>query len=180
MDRPDLGLRTLQDPAPTELPGFSCEDAADLRDFLVDDSLEYVARGLAQVYLGWRGADLVGFFSLSCGLVRYEEISRALRSTIGLDDMIGVRTAPTILLGRLAVDDRFRSQGIGTWLFDNAVSIAKFHVAPHAGCRFLLVDAKYERIDWYERKLGCRALGQTSTPPSTTRMGFDLLAPTLH
>jgi len=177
MSAPSLQLMQLQDPVPSEATGFSCNDAGDLRDFLVNDALKYVKQGLARVYLGWQGIHLVGFFSLSCGLVRYEELSKEVKADTGLDATNSARTAPVILLGRLAVDERFRGQGIGMWLFDQAITIARFLIAPHVGCRFLLIDAKYERIGWYEGKLGCRVLGGVSIPPRTTRMGFDLSPP---
>ena len=173
MTGPTRHLEQLQDPAPIQVAGFSCSDAEDLRDFLIDDALEYVRQALARVYLGWEGTELVGFFALSCGLVRFEEMSRQVQADTGLDALDSVRTAPVILLGRLAVDDRFRRQGIGTWLFDQAVAVAKFLVAPLVGCRFLLMDAKYEAVEWYEQKVGCRVLGAVSYPPHTTRMGFD-------
>lgn len=176
MSAPGLLLKLLTDPAPDQVAGFCCSDPPDLRDFLVDDAARYVRDRLAQVYLGWQGDVLVGFFSLSCGLVRFEELSKQTRSATRLLPKRDERSIPVILLGRLATDERFRKQGNGRWLFDQAVSIAKFSVAPHVGCRFLVLDANYERIDWYEKR-GCRVLGRTEMPSSTTRMGFDLFPP---
>ena len=179
MAGPTRRLTLLEDPAPSEVAGFRCSDAEDLQGFLVHDALgRYVRTRLARVYLAWQGVDLVGFFTLSCGLVRYEEVSREVRRTTRLDGLWerDECSAPVVLLGRLAVDERFRRQGIGPWLFKEAVALAKFSVAPHVGCRFLLVDALYERIDWYEG-LGCLVLGESAYPPETTRMALDLFPP---
>lgn len=176
MNSTSPSLRLLSDPVPSEVAGFCCSDPQDLRDFLVDDAARYVTNRLAQVYLGWEEDTLIGFFSLSCGLVRFEELSKETRSSSDLRPAGDEKAVPAILLGRLAVDERYRKQGRGIWLFDQAVSIAKFSVAPHVGCRFLVVDAYYERIEWYEKR-GCRVLGPIPIPPATTRMGFDLFPP---
>ena len=176
MSAPGLSLMLLTDPVPDEVAGFCCTDPQDLRDFLVNDAVRYVGNRLAQVYLGWDDGHLIGFFSLSCGLVRFEELSKGVRSSTELHPAGDEKAIPVILLGRLATDQRWRNQGRGTWLFDQAVAIAKFSVAPHVGCRFLILDANYERIEWYEKR-GCRVLGQEGIPPATTRMGFDLFPP---
>ena len=176
MSAPGLSLTLLTDPVPNEVAGFCCSDPQDLRDFLVDDAVRYVRNGLAQVYLGWEGSALIGFFSLSCGRVRFEELSKKVQSSTALDPIGNEKAIPVILLGRLATDERYRKQGRGTWLFDQAVSLAKFSVAPHVGCRFLALDANYERIEWYEKR-GCQVLGRVELPTTTTRMGFDLFPP---
>jgi len=176
MNAPGLSLTLLTDPVPDQVAGFCCSDPPDLRDFLVDDAARYVRDRLAQVYLGWAGDALIGFFSLSCGLVRFEELSKEVRSSTGLRPAGDEKTVPVILLGRLATDERYRNQGKGTWLFDQAVSIARFSIAPHVGCRFLALDANFERIEWYEKR-GCRVLGRVESPTTTTRMGFDLFPP---
>ncbi len=176
MSASELSLTLLTDPVPDEVAGFCCSDPQDLRDFLVDDAARYLRDHLAQVYLGWAANALVGFFSLSCGRVHFDELSKEVRSSTELHPAGDERAVPVILLGRLATDERYRNRGRGTWLFDQAVSIAKFMVAPHAGCRFLALDANYERIAWYEKR-GCRVLGHVGLPTTTTRMAFDLFPP---
>jgi GNAT superfamily N-acetyltransferase len=178
MTSPTLGITQLQDPVPAEVAGFVCgEDDAerDIQDFLRQDAIGYVAKGVAQVYLGWSDGGLVGFFTLSCGALRFEEMSREVRREAHLDD---IKVVPGVPLGRLAVDIRFRKQGMGTALFQEALRIAKYEVASQSGCRLLFLDARYEKLTWYE-KCGCRILGTVATPPSTTKMGFDLLPPSL-
>jgi GNAT superfamily N-acetyltransferase len=176
MSAPGLSLTLLADPVPDEVAGFCCSDPQDLRDFLVDDAARYMRNRLAQVYLGWEGSALIGFFSLSCGRVHFAELSKEVRSSTELHPARDEKAIPVILLGRLATDERYRNRGKGTWLFDQAVAIAKFSVAPHVGCRFLALDANYERIEWYEKR-GCTVLGQVEMPTTTTRMGFDLFPP---
>ncbi len=177
MGSPQRYLTQLEDPAPSEVAGFCCVDAEDLRDFLVNDALvKYVRPRLARVYLGWQEGCFVGFFTLSCGLIRYEEVSKRVRTATQLEGLQETHAAPAVLLGRLAVDERFRDQGIGTWLFREAVALARFVIAPHVGCRFLLIDAIYDRIEWYQHR-GCFVLNQEQYPPHTTRMAFDLFPP---
>ncbi len=168
-------LTQLRDPAPGELAGFLCQAddrAADLADFLCNDAIEYVRKNLAHVYLGWSNGEVAGFFALACGAVRWEKVRRAVRRAADLD---GLSVAmPGVLLGRLAVDDRYQRQGLGTWLLDEALRIAKHEVAPRVGCRYLFLDANTERIEWYENR-GFIILGEVGF--ATTLMGFDLFPP---
>ena len=175
MNNSDRELRRLADPAPEEVAGFSCQDVPDLQEFIRQDAMDdYVKQHLAVIYLGWCGADLVGYFALSCGILRIQEFSKGERAKAELDRT--VESIPGVLLGRLAVDERFRKRGFGGWLFREAVGIARNAIAPLAGCRFLFVDARSEAIDWYERK-ACSVLGPAKMPPATTRMGLDLFPP---
>lgn len=176
MDNPERRLTQLSDPAPNEVAGFLCqagEPEADLQDFLQNAAIDYVRDGFARVYLGWLGSDLIGFFTLSCVTLGFAELSKSTKSSLELAQPKNpVPKIPGVLLGRLAVDLRWRRQGLGTWLFEEA-GIVAYGTASKVGCRLLIVDAKHEKIGWYERH-GCFLLGQCNFPPETTRMGFDL------
>ena len=49
---------------------------------------------------------------------------------------------PAVKLARLAVDGELQGHGVGAQLVDFAIALTEEHIMPHAGCRFLVVDAK--------------------------------------
>jgi GNAT superfamily N-acetyltransferase len=171
-----LTLRRLN--TPEEVSGFVCQwgtGAADLEEFLKVDSFSYERRHLGRTYLAWSEADLVGFLTLSCATIAYRKEGKQVWQQAGIED---IRHAiPGVLLGRLAVDDRYQGRGIGSTLFRWAVRIARGQTAPWAGCRFLIIDAYARRREWYERR-GCHVI-QAVPPPNapgdqTVKMCFDL------
>lgn len=59
---------------------------------------------------------------------------------------------PAVKLARLAVDSDLQGQGVGAQLVDFAVALTEEHIMPHAGCRFLVVDAKPNSVGFYQHK----------------------------
>ncbi len=59
---------------------------------------------------------------------------------------------PAIKIARLAVDATKRTAGVGTMLFDHALSIAIDDILPRIGCRFIIADVKRSAIDFYYKK----------------------------
>jgi predicted N-acetyltransferase YhbS len=80
---------------------------------------------------------------------------------------------PAVKIARLAVDNELQGLGVGGQLVDFAVGITERHVAPHAGCRFLVVDAKPNSAGFYSRK-GFSIVGDASENRSLTTMFIDL------
>lgn len=81
---------------------------------------------------------------------------------------------PAVKLARLAVDTSLQSQGIGSQLVDFVVGSATEHIMPHAGCRFMVVDAKRQSVDFYERKGFVRIGESIDGAEVTTTMFIDL------
>ena len=81
---------------------------------------------------------------------------------------------PALKLARLAVDQRYQGRGMGDVLVDFILSLAIDQIMPHAGCRFLVLDAKQGSVTFYERK-GFSKIGevQDGDAPLTT-MFVDL------
>jgi GNAT superfamily N-acetyltransferase len=163
-----------------EVSGFCCQEgpgAQDLEDFLKHDALQYEGDHLGRTYLGWSDEQLVGYLTLSAGSVRFHAEGEKAQTEAGLDH---IRFAmPGVLLGRLAVDDRYRSHGFGRDLFQWALGLARDHTAPFVGCRWLFIDAYACRRDWYEVQ-GCKIAGKAPVGVSgsdTIKMCFDLFPP---
>ena len=174
-----LALRRLK--TPQEVSRFLCQagtGAADLEEFLRVDSFSYEVRHLGRTYLARSPDVLVGFFTLSCATVAFRKEGLQVWQQAGIGDI--KHAIPGVLLGRLAVDDRYQGQGVGGALFRWAVRIARGQTARSAGCRFLIIDAYACRREWYERR-GCHvihAVPPVSAPgDQTVKMCFDLFPP---
>ena len=81
---------------------------------------------------------------------------------------------PAVKLARLAVDSSLQRQGIGGQLVDFALGIVIEQVMPHAGCRFLILDAKPTSVSFYKAK-GFKTIGDIPDDGETlTVMAIDL------
>ena len=175
MTNEPLTLTQLQ--SRDEVSGFCCREgpgAEDLEDFLKNDALRYENDYLSRTYLVWSESRLVGFCTLSAGSVRFRAEGEKTQAEAGLEG-IGL-PMPGVLLGRLAVDDRFRSRGFGRGIFEWALGLARDRIAPYVGCRWLFIDAYACRREWYEG-LGCKIAGKVTAGASgadTIKMCFDL------
>ncbi|RAP51853.1 MAG: hypothetical protein BZ137_09565 [Methanosphaera sp. rholeuAM130] len=120
---------------------FDSEDD-DLNDFLFNESLDYCKENLAIVYLVYQEEDVLGYFSLSADSVKINE---------KLD--IKLKYYPSLKIGRLAVDKKFKGNGIGSWIIDWVIGYVLKNRSGH-GIRFVSVDAynKINVIKFYESK----------------------------
>lgn len=112
------------------------------------------------------GPRLAGYFTLAAAalerhLVEAGDLDRLPRFPI-----------PAVLLARLAVDRRVQEQGLGTWLFEEALrkTLVLASEGP-IGFRVLITDAKDERAVRFYRKRGMIELATDRWP---RRMVLDL------
>lgn len=80
---------------------------------------------------------------------------------------------PAVKPARLAVDGSLQGQGVGSQLVDFSIGLTTQHIMPHAGCRFMVVDAKPGSVGFYRRK-GFVEVGRTAQGQATTTMFVDL------
>ncbi|MDE8742662.1 GNAT family N-acetyltransferase [Pectobacterium polaris] len=79
---------------------------------------------------------VIGFYALATGSVQRQSVSGALRRN--MPDPL-----PVLVLGRLAVDERYHRQGIGAGLLKDAI-LRSQQVAEQVGTKVLLVHALSE------------------------------------
>lgn len=123
--------------------------------------------GLGRTWVAIDGRSrLAGFFTLAAA-----SLERPLVTTGALDQLPRF-PIPAVLLARLAVDRRVQGQGLGTWLFDEALrKTTALATEGPIGVRVLITDAKNERAAaFYER----RGLVRLTTGRWPCRMVFDL------
>jgi len=150
-----------------------------LDNFLLNESKDYIKEGYSQVYLLREKSKniIIGFFALSCGYLAFRKSLKVKRE----------KHIPSVLIGRLAIDQNYQNQGYGTDLVKKAINIS-LKVAQRVGCRMVIVDARTNlKILRFYKKLRFkyliknngekieRALLRSHAPSeSTVTMYFDL------
>lgn len=123
---------------------FSCGEPS-LDAYLKTQASQDVKRDLAACYvLCERGSSaIIGYYSLSASSVELTDLPADLAKKSGR-----YRLVPAVLLGRLAVDQRYQGQGMSTLLLMNALRRV---LRTGVGVKLVLVDALHERAaQFYE------------------------------
>lgn len=81
------------------------------------------------------------------------------------------RSYPAVKVGRLAVNENYSGQGLGTFILDN-IKYA-FSNVKRLGCRFITVDALKTAVPFYERN-GFQCITESDKDDETRLMFFDL------
>lgn len=114
-----------------DVSNFSC-GLNDMDDFLINDALIQQENNLNVTYLVICDGEIIGFFSL-------------LADRIDIKDMdeeydIAYETSSAVKIGRLAIDQKYSSKGIGTAVLDNICYNIK-SISEKIGIRFITIDA---------------------------------------
>lgn len=94
------------------------------------------------------GTTIVGYFSLSQFSVKLSELPSAMTAKLPRYPVV-----PATLIGRLAVDRRFRGKGIGELLLMDALARC-LTVSKQVACAAVIVDAKDETAKRFYLKYG--------------------------
>lgn len=128
-----------------DLTQFSCGEPT-LDHWLRNRALQNEKTGASRTYVVCAGSCVVGYYALAAGAVAHTEAtSRAERN---MPDPV-----PVILIGRLAIDSRFQSRGIGADLLRDAV-LRTLQAAEIAGIRAILVSAISANAKTFYEKFG--------------------------
>lgn len=128
-----------------DLTQFSCGEPT-LDHWLRNRALQNEKTGASRTYVVCAGSCVVGYYALAAGAVAHTEAtSRAKRN---MPDPV-----PVILIGRLAMDSRFQSRGIGADLLRDAV-LRTLQAAEIAGIRAILVSAISANAKTFYEKFG--------------------------
>ena len=106
------------------------------------------AKGGARTYAVCDGERVVGFYSLAASSVERRSLSSRLARNLP-------EPVPVILLGQLAVDTRYRSQGLGSDLLIDAAG-RSLAAADVIGARAIVVHAPDERAKSFYAQFGFR------------------------
>lgn len=113
------------------LNDFSC-GLDDMDDFLKNDALDQQEDNLNVTYLAKYHEEIIGFFSLLSDIIKLKDIENEYD--------LPYSTCPAVKIGRLAVNEKYNSLGLGTVLLDNTCYQIK-RISDIIGVRFITVDA---------------------------------------
>lgn len=117
----------------------------ELKDFLVDDALKNQEMHISNTYLWFhkQTGELLAYISILTDALRIQ--GTHLRQYF-LEKGIEYKSLPSLKIGRLCVDDRYRKRDIGT---KTTVFVTKLAVElnKRVACRFIYVDAKRNKHD---------------------------------
>jgi len=127
---------SIDGPVPLEeshdLAAFDSGEPA-LDTWLRERALHNERRGGSRTYVVCAEARVVGFFSLATGSVEQAKAPGRIRRNMP-------EPIPVMILGRLAVDNKFKGRGIGRGLLREAI-LKTLQAAEIVGVRAILVDA---------------------------------------
>lgn len=128
---------------------FSCGVEA-LDRYFREQAGQESRRDVARVFvLHMRGAqDVAGFYMLSAISIEPKDLPPALTKRLPR-----YPTLPTLLVGRLAVDQRYQGQGVGRALLMSALA-RSLGVRTQIGAVGVIVDAKDERARTFYEQYG--------------------------
>ncbi len=152
---------------------FDCGDS-DLNEFFFSDS-RLVSRELIAVTYAWiEDNQTLAYFSISNDAISREVDKAAYRrASRNVPHPKRFMTLPAVKIGRLAVDKRFQSNGIGSLVLDFIKGW--FTEGNKTGCRFIVVDAlnKPDTLNFYSKN-GFLYLNPKDDKDKTRLMYFDL------
>lgn len=140
------------DPASHRADDFDCGES-NLNDYLRNALTQDQSKGVAvgHVLIDPSGV-IAGYFTLSSG-----ELVGEFGEIPSTGPLRNRRSIPTTLLGRLAVDLRFRGQGIGEELLMHALGKA-VERSREVASAVIEVDALHERAQSFYERYGFRRL----------------------
>ena len=107
------------------------------------------AEGASRTFVSCDGARVAGYYSLSAGSMLRDTATGRVRRNMP-------EPVPVVLIGRLAVDQAWQGQGLGTDLLQDAV-LRIVAAAELVGVRAILVHAIAEGAKTFYEKHGFRA-----------------------
>lgn len=128
---------------------FACGHAA-LDDYTARYASQDVRRNVARVFVATPDSDgrrIAGFFTLSAGSVRFADLPLSLAKKLPRYPV------PVALIGRLAVDQAFREQGLGAILLADACQRVAA-VSTTLAVAGIVVDAKDDVAAGFYRHFG--------------------------
>lgn len=148
---------------------MSASEDRPLRDFIRRKAIKSSDADITKTYVIKRenSRHVLAYISLMCAEVKLE-------NTYQIDDKTDANNyeyQPAVRIARLAVCDDCQKQGWGKLLVEFAIGIVMESIRPHAGCRFLILDAKTKSIKFYKDR-GFRLLDTENNKASENPLMF--------
>ena len=167
-------LRQFQLKTESDIKPFKCKDS-DLNEFLFDDAKFFQEELMAVTYLleSMELNKTVAYYSLLADKIIFNPEDKTVWNKLNrlIPNNKRRRSYPAVKIGRLAVNEEFEGEGIGTFILDS-IKYAFVNVK-RLGCRFITVDALNNAVDFY-KKNGFLFFTEQDKDEETRLMFFDL------
>ena len=158
----------------TIIKPFKCAED-DLNGFLFEDAKHFQKELMAVTYLleDVREEVTVAYFSLLADKISFNPDEKSVWNKLNrnIPNSKRRRNYPAVKLGRLAINERYAGEGIGTFILDS-IKYA-FTTVKRLGCRFLTVDALNSATSFYEKN-GFQFFTELDKNDETRLMFYDL------
>ena len=132
---------------------FDCSHN-DINEFLKEDSLRQKAIMLNSTYVAKYNNEVIGFVTLSTDRIELKNLDERYKQKFQKLN-IGYETFPALKIGRLAVTNKYKKHGIGTyllrWIFYFSIVLSN-----NLGLRFITLDAYLGDSHDFYKKNYCR------------------------
>jgi GNAT superfamily N-acetyltransferase len=130
---------------PDEFKDFNCEKQ-DYCDFVQkpDEAQKYLSENLGVTYVFRHETEIAGFVTLAMASLRKKDLPEERKKQKPFRDV------PSLLLGHMARDSKYKGQGIGGIMMDWVVATAH-RIGIEVGCRFVIVDAEEDVVERYQK-----------------------------
>lgn len=152
------------------LESSDCADN-DLNEFIRRDAKLYQNQLLAVSYVLEVGENTVGFFCVSNDRICKDDTNKWRKIKDSVPHPKRRNSYPAVKIGRLAIDKKFQRDGFGQKMLEYIKYL--FLENNKTGCRFLLVDAYSQSVNFYNKN-GFIELSNDLPDKDTTLMYFDL------
>ena len=167
-------LRQYQLSDDFDIKPFKCAEL-DLTEFLFEDAKHFQRELMAVTYLleYIEHNRTAAYFSLLADKITFNPDEKGIwnRLNRNIPNSKRRRSYPAVKIGRLAVNEEYSGEGVGTFILDN-IKYA-FSNVRRLGCRFITVDALKSAVPFYERN-GFQFITETDIDDETRLMFFDL------
>ena len=169
----ELSIEPLSSAHNSALAFFDC-DEPDLNEYIYDDALWQQEKRLNRTFLFLHKSRIVGFISLNADLTKPHYLRKEdIITKKGSDKPAYSDGFPCALIGRLAVDKKYKGHKIGTSIVYWAVGIVADQVSKYIGVTYITVDPKAESRNFYI-KLGFIDMYNIKVDKPETRMYINL------
>ncbi|MBM3757728.1 MAG: GNAT family N-acetyltransferase [Acidobacteria bacterium] len=145
------------------LEEFACGEPT-LDEWLKRRALRNQASGASRPFVITEGQAVIGYYCLSAGALNHSAAPKAMRRN--MPDPL-----PVVLLGRLAIDERFHNKGLGQALLRDAM-LRTLHVSSETGIFAVLVHAFSEAA---KRFYLSRGFVESPLQPMTLMMTLETM-----
>lgn len=130
-----------------DLSSFHCnkDDISKVDDFIHNEALKYQKENMGISHLFFYNDEIIGFVTLSMTHIEGKDTPDPPSLAY-----FGRKKPPSILIGQLGVENKYRKRGLGKVLCQWCEGLA-IKLNEKVGCRYLVLHTEKELIEFYEK-----------------------------